>query len=68
MRESLPGSVTWLESPGDALFLSRGELICAINCGEDPVRLPPHGGILISSGEPDEVSLAPDTAVWLRPA
>jgi alpha-glucosidase len=68
MRESLPGSVTWLEAPGDALFLSRGELICAINCGEDPVRLPPHGGILISSGEPDEVSLAPDTAVWLRPA
>jgi alpha-glucosidase len=68
LRDSLPGSVTWLDSSGEALAFSRGKLTCAINCGKDRVPLPPHGGVLISSGEPDTVSLAPDTAVWLRTA
>ena len=66
LRSSLPGSITWLDSPADSLIFARGGLICVINCGEDPVRLPPHAETLISSGRTDKDLLAPDTAVWLK--
>ncbi|GAA1298202.1 alpha-glucosidase [Planotetraspora silvatica] len=68
LRGTLPDAMAWLEAPGDALFFSRGRLVCAINCGTDPVRLPPHEQVLISSGLIDGQDLPPDTAAWLLTA
>ncbi|GGL06488.1 alpha-glucosidase [Sphaerisporangium melleum] len=68
LRASLPEAIAWRDSPDDTLVFERGQLICAVNCGEAPVPLPPHREILLSSGTPDETTLAPDTAVWLRSA
>ncbi|MEU7748408.1 alpha-amylase family glycosyl hydrolase [Nonomuraea sp. NPDC049158] len=63
---SLPYTLEWLDSPEGALFFTRGSLICALNCGTEPVRLPSHGGVLLPSGPLDGDLLPPDTAVWLR--
>ncbi|MEV4368127.1 alpha-amylase family glycosyl hydrolase [Nonomuraea sp. NPDC049637] len=62
----IPYTLEWLDSPEGALFFSRGPLICAINCGMEPVRLPAHDGVLLSSGPVQGGTLPPDTAVWLR--
>ncbi|MGW4408728.1 glycoside hydrolase family 13 protein [Nonomuraea sp. NPDC004702] len=62
----IPYTLEWLDSPGGALFFSRGPLICAINCGMEPVRLPAHDAVLLSSGTVQAGTLPPDTAVWLR--
>ncbi|MEO3811897.1 glycoside hydrolase family 13 protein [Sphaerisporangium sp. B11E5] len=69
LRGSLPDTITWMDAPGDALMFSRGDLILAINCGEDAVPLPPYSEVLLTSGPPDPSDpsvLPPDTAVWLR--
>ncbi|MBT2228480.1 alpha-amylase family glycosyl hydrolase [Nonomuraea sp. NEAU-A123] len=63
---SIPYTLEWLDSPESALFFTRGSLICAVNCGTEPVRLPPHDGVLLPSGPLDGDLLPPDTAVWLR--
>ncbi|MCT9933849.1 glycoside hydrolase family 13 protein [Planotetraspora sp. A-T 1434] len=65
LRGTLPDTMAWLEAPGDALFFTRGKLICVINCGEEPVRLPPHDRVVISSGPCDGLELPPDTTAWL---
>ncbi|MER6576521.1 glycoside hydrolase family 13 protein [Nonomuraea sp. NPDC001023] len=62
----IPYTLEWLDSPEGALFFSRGPLICAINCGMEPVRLLAHDGVLLSSGPVQGGTLPPDTAVWLR--
>ncbi|MBB5136348.1 alpha-glucosidase [Thermocatellispora tengchongensis] len=69
---SLPDDITWLDGADteDALFFARGGLICAINCGLGPVRLPPHSEVLIATA-PAEADvrtgvLPPDAAAWLR--
>ncbi|MBO3750967.1 glycoside hydrolase family 13 protein [Streptosporangiaceae bacterium NEAU-GS5] len=62
---TLPDTIAWLDSPTDALFFARGKLICAINCGDEPVDLPPHEQVLISNGRLDGDILPPDTAAWL---
>ncbi|MFI7465508.1 glycoside hydrolase family 13 protein [Nonomuraea sp. NPDC049646] len=64
----IPYTLEWLDSPEGALFFSRGPLICAINCGMEAVRLPPHDAMLLSSGPVEAGTLPPDTAVWLRRA
>ncbi|WP_055477499.1 glycoside hydrolase family 13 protein [Sphaerimonospora mesophila] len=65
LRGTLPDAIEWVPAPGDALFFRRGRLTCAINCGEGPVRLPPHERVLLSSGPLDGVDLPADTSVWL---
>ncbi|MEU8323362.1 alpha-amylase family glycosyl hydrolase [Nonomuraea sp. NPDC048881] len=62
----IPYTLEWLDSPEGALFFSRGPLTCAINCGMEPVRLPAHDAVLLSSGPVQAGTLPPDTAVWLR--
>ncbi|MFI6601552.1 alpha-amylase family glycosyl hydrolase [Nonomuraea sp. NPDC050536] len=62
---SIPYALEWLASPEGALFFTRGLLTCAINCGTDPVRLPPHTAVLLTSGPLDGDRLPPDTAAWL---
>ena len=58
LRGSLDDRVTWLDSPEGALFFSRGSLTCVINCGTEPVPLPPHEHVLIGSA-PDGGPPAP---------
>ncbi|MGP3961535.1 glycoside hydrolase family 13 protein [Nonomuraea sp. 3N208] len=61
----IPYTLEWKESPEGALFFTRGPLICAINCGTRPVRLPEHDTVLLASGPLKRDLLPPDTAVWL---
>ncbi|MDP4501524.1 glycoside hydrolase family 13 protein [Nonomuraea turcica] len=61
----IPYTLEWLDSPEGALFFTRGRLICAINCGTRPVRLPEHDSVLMASGPLKRDLLPPDTAVWL---
>ncbi|MGW4795842.1 alpha-amylase family glycosyl hydrolase, partial [Nonomuraea sp. NPDC004297] len=62
----LPYTLRWLDSPEETLVFARGPLICAINCGTGPVRLPPHEEVLLTSGPLKRGLLPPDTAAWLR--
>jgi alpha-glucosidase len=63
---TIPYELEWLDSPEDGLIFARGPLVCALNCGTQPVRLPPHDSVLLASGPLDGRSLPPDQAVWLR--
>ncbi|WP_067461107.1 glycoside hydrolase family 13 protein [Actinomadura macra] len=60
----LPDDLEWLDSPAAALFLRRGPLTCALNCGENPVRLPP-GRPLLTSIPPYGDLLPGNAAAWL---
>jgi len=66
LRGSLPQWITWLDSPEDSLIFRHGDLICALNCGRTPARLPPHGRVLVASAPVADDVLPPDTAVWLH--
>ncbi|MGW2198253.1 hypothetical protein ACWCSH_38700, partial [Streptosporangium sp. NPDC001682] len=54
--------MVWLWPPR---IFNRGSLICAVNCGSQPVRLPPHDRVLIGSAPVEGHLLLPDSAVWL---
>ncbi|MGW0073285.1 DUF3459 domain-containing protein, partial [Streptosporangium sandarakinum] len=66
LRGALPDGITWLDAPEDALVFTRGPLTCVLNCGTEPVPLPPHEHVLIGSAPVDGYLLPPDTAVWLH--
>ncbi|MFI6478971.1 glycoside hydrolase family 13 protein [Nonomuraea sp. NPDC050663] len=66
LLKEIPYNLEWLDSPEGALFFTRGSLICAINCGLEPVRLPPHTSVTLASGPLKGDLLPPDTAVWLH--
>ncbi|MGN6129794.1 MAG: glycoside hydrolase family 13 protein [Nocardioidaceae bacterium] len=69
-------AVRLLDSAPGTLAFVRGEtLVCQVNCGSRPARVPAEAGdLLMSSGEPPAPGrggvrrLAPDTAAWFRPA
>lgn len=64
---SIPHTIQWLDSAEDALFFARGPLVCVLNCGTEPVPLPPHDEVLLASAFlPEDRLLPPDTAAWLR--
>jgi alpha-glucosidase len=56
-------------APGTFAF-RRDDLVCVVNCGSRPARLPDVAGeLLISSGaDPFDGRIAPDTAAWFRTA
>ncbi|GLW07828.1 alpha-glucosidase [Microtetraspora sp. NBRC 13810] len=62
------GDLTWLELGQDVLAFTRESgLICVVNLGADPVRLPPHESVLLASNPlAEDGTLPSDTAVWLR--
>ncbi len=60
------GPMRWLDA-GDAViaFSRPGNFACYVNFGE-PIQLPEHSKILLSSGPTHGTELPTDTAVWLR--
>ena len=64
LLEELPGELEWLDSPETAVFFTRGPLTCAVNCGDNPVRLPPGRPLLTTM--PMYGDLLPgNAAAWL---
>ena len=57
--------ITWLDAPAGVLCFRRGDLIVAMNCGEQPWPLPEHE-TLVASSEPVDGTLPPNATVWLR--
>ncbi len=62
------GMLTWLElGPSVLAFRRESGLACVVNLGAEPVRLPEHDAVLITSGPLTAHGLLPsDTAAWLR--
>ncbi len=60
-------SLEMLDLGSDVLAFRRGSgLTCIINMGSEPIELPNHGELLISSDvDQNGETLAPDSAVWL---
>ena len=61
-------SITMIDVAPDVLAYQRGSgLRCLTNMGDQPIPLPSHEEILLSSNpDQDQSELAPDTAIWLR--
>jgi alpha-glucosidase len=61
------GTLTWLDGqPAGVLAFARSATFaCVVNVSADPVALPPHREVLLSSG-PVADTLPADTTVWLR--
>jgi alpha-glucosidase len=66
-RERLgDGVLAWLPLGDGVLAFTRDTgLICVVNLGSQPVRLPPHESILLTSGPLDGDLLPTDTTAWL---
>jgi len=62
------GPLGWLpEQPGGVLAFSRGSgFACVVNLSDQPVDLPPHTEVLLTSGPLAGTQLPPDTAAWLH--
>ncbi|MDQ1726094.1 MAG: alpha-glucosidase, partial [Frankiaceae bacterium] len=60
---------TWLDCGTDCLSFNRGaEFAFVLNLGPDPVDLPAHEEVLLTSSPLVDGRLATDTAAWLRVA
>ncbi len=68
LTPGLPERVEILDGPPGTLAFRRGDLVCVVNCGSRPRRLPEVAGeVLLSSGEePAGGRIGPDTAAWFR--
>jgi alpha-glucosidase len=61
------GTLTWIPLGEEVLaFRRESGLVCVVNLGREPVRLPPHESVELASGPVEGGELPPDTAVWLR--
>lgn len=74
VRKAEPGfssereQLRWLESSDEVLAFRRGEeTACVVNLSAEPVALPAHESVLLTSSPLTEDGLLPsDCAVWLR--
>ncbi|MDQ1656131.1 MAG: alpha-glucosidase [Cryptosporangiaceae bacterium] len=71
IRRSCPalgdGPLRWLDSPPGVLAFARPDgFACVVNFRPDPVELPAHQAILLTSGPLPGGRLPTDTAAWLR--
>jgi alpha-glucosidase len=64
------GPLDWLlNQPNGVLAFTRGDIFaCVVNLSDEPVVLPPHTEVLLTSGPLDGTRLPPDTAAWLHQA
>jgi alpha-glucosidase len=61
------GPLTWIDAPDGVLAFSRGAAFVSItNLSAEPVALPAHVAILLSSSPLDGGKLPPDSTAWLR--
>jgi alpha-glucosidase len=60
------GPLTWVDAGHGVLAFTRGDVLVVGNLGDEPVDLPPHQDVLLSSGALEAGRLPRDTAVWLR--
>ncbi len=67
-REMLgENALNWQQAGDDVLAFTRpGGFGCVVNLSTASVPLPPHQGLLLTSGPLDGGLLPPDTAAWLR--
>jgi len=58
--------IEWLTAPRNALVFRRrgGGLVCALNAGRRPIKLPP-GRLILASAPMQDDRLPPDGAAWL---
>lgn len=61
------GAMDWLpgQPPGVLAFARSDGFACVVNLSAEPVALPAHDEVLLSSG-PVTATLPPDTTAWLR--
>jgi len=60
-------SFAWLDGPAGMLAFRRGERFgCAVTLSREPATLPPHRGIILSSGALEHGRLPSETSVWLE--
>jgi alpha-glucosidase len=60
------GTMAWLPlGDGVLAFTRQSGVICVVNLSSEPVRLPPHESVLLTSGPIDGDLLPTDTAAWL---
>ena len=58
--------MTWLDAPDGVLTFTRsGQFGCVINLSTEPIQLPDHGQVLLTSGPVFGTLLPPDTGAWL---
>ena len=55
-----------MDAGPDVMAFARGDVLCVVNLGLEPVDLPPHEDVLLLSGPLDAGRLPRDTAGWLR--
>ncbi|MGC7095538.1 glycoside hydrolase family 13 protein [Amycolatopsis lurida] len=66
LRKLAEGELHWLDQAPDVLAFRRGSFACLLNFSAEPVSLPEHREVLLSSSPLEDGNLPADTAVWLR--
>ncbi|GAA1667356.1 glycoside hydrolase family 13 protein [Fodinicola feengrottensis] len=60
------GPMSWLDTGEDVLAFGRpGDFACVVNLSADPIELPPHRTVLVSSADLVGGRLPSDAAAWL---
>jgi alpha-glucosidase len=60
------GTLTWQDSRPGVLTFARENLTCITNLTPEPIALPPHDELLLTSTPLDNGKLPSDTTAWLR--
>ena len=60
------GTLTWLESGPGILTFRRESLVCVTNLTPEPVDLPPHEEVVLTSTPLDDGRLPSDSTAWIR--
>jgi len=68
-----PETITWLVTPNDTLAFRHGDVVCALNSGNEPATLdvPDAGSLLIASSadsalDGSALTLPPASAAWVQ--
>ncbi|HCT81009.1 MAG TPA: alpha-glucosidase [Micromonosporaceae bacterium] len=59
------GDFSWLSLGDNVIAFTRGELTCLVNFGSEPIPLPPHKLVVLSSA-PVTDTLPANTSAWLH--
>jgi len=61
------GSMRWLDSPDDVLIFERDPgFVCAVNVGDQPVRIGGYGETLLASSPVQGAMLPAESAIWFQ--